>query len=91
MNLLDKELQRNRMLLHQPIPGYWYSNIVGQLQQVRVVLHEGRRQSRVILESINGKRQTVDLDDWYRLDLTLHSPGVGRRRCGSRDNTEKLF
>jgi len=25
------------------MPGYWYTNIVGQLQQVRVVLHEGRR------------------------------------------------
>ena len=92
MNLLDKKLQRNRMLLHQPIPGYWYSNIVGQLQQVRVVLHEGRRQSRIMLESINGRRQTVDLDGWYRLDLTLHSHGVERRRRrGSRDSTEKLF
>ena len=80
------------MLLHQPIPGYWYSNIVGQLQQVRVVLHEGRRQSRVMLESINGKRQAVDLEDWHRLDLTLHAPGVGRRRQrGARDRTENLF
>jgi hypothetical protein len=80
------------MLLHQPIPGYWYSNIVGQLQQVRVVLHEGRRQSRVMLESINGKRQAVDLDDWYLLDLTLHAPGVGRRRRrAARDSTENLF
>ena len=91
MNLLDKELQRNRMLLHQPMPGYWYTDSVGQLQQVRVVLHEGRRQSLIMLESINGRRQTVDLDGWYRLDLTLHSPGAERRRCRSRDDTERLF
>jgi hypothetical protein len=89
MNLPDRKLQRNSML-HQPMPGYWYTNIVGQLQQVRVVLHEGRRQSRIMLESISGRRQTVDLDGWCRLDLTLRSPGVeSRRRHGYRDSTEK--
>lgn len=92
MNLLNEKLQRNRALLHQPIPGYWYTNLVGQLQQVRVVLHDGRRQNRIMLENINGRRQTVDLDGWYRLDLTLHSPGIGRRRRReSMDRPEKLF
>jgi hypothetical protein len=92
MNLLDKKFQRDTMLLHHPMPGYWYTNIAGQLQQVRVVLHEGRRSSRIVLESINGRRQTVDLDGWYRLDLTLHSPGAERRRRrGSEDSTEKSF
>ncbi len=81
MNLLDNKPLGKNMLAHQPMPGYWYTNIVGQLQQVRLVLHEGGRQQLVVLENINGKRQTVDLDGWYRLDLTLHSPGVeGRRR-----------
>jgi hypothetical protein len=89
---LDEKRQRNSMLLHQPMPGYWYTNIVGQLQQVRVVLHEGPRQSRIMLESINGRRQAVDLDGWYRLDLTLHSPGAERRRRpGNRDSTDNLF
>ena len=87
MNLLDKELLRNRMLVHHPIPGYWYTNVVGQLQQVRLVLLEGALQSRIVLENINGRRQTVDLEGWYRLDLTLHSPGVERRR--RRESTEK--
>ena len=93
MRLQDDKLQRNRMLLQQPMPGYWYTNIVGQLQQVRVVLFEGRRQRRIMLEGINGKRQSVDLDGWYRLDLTLHSPGAERwrRRRAARDSTEKLF
>lgn len=68
------------MLPQEPIPGYWYTNIVGQLQQVRVVLFDGHRQKLVVLENIGGKRQTVDLDGWQRLDLTLHSPGVGYRR-----------
>jgi hypothetical protein len=80
MNLRDKKLKRNKALLQQPLPGYWYTNMLGQLQQVRVVLLKGRRQRRILLESINGRRQTVDLDGWYRLELTLHSPGAEHRR-----------
>lgn len=80
MNLLDKGRKKAGMLAHQPMPGYWYTSVVGQLQQVRMVLHEGQHQSRVILENINGRRKTVSLDGWYRLDLTLHSPGNERRR-----------
>ena len=80
------------MLVHQPIPGYWYTNIVGQLQQVRLVLHEAGEQTRVILENINGQQQGIDMDSWYRLDLTLHSPGGDRRRRRQRpDPTERLF
>lgn len=75
------------LLIQCPRPGYWYSNIVGQLQQVRVVLYEGGQQRCVLLENINGKRQLVDLDGWYRLDLALHSPGVEycQQRRGDSD------
>ena len=68
------------MLVHQPIPGYWYANIVGQLMQVRAVLYEGLQCTRVTLEYINGRKECVDMDGWYRLDLSLHSPGIERRR-----------
>jgi hypothetical protein len=91
MNLFHNKLQRKDMLAHQPMPGYWYTNIVGRLQQVRVVLHEGSRQKLIVLENINGKRQTVDLDGWYRLDLTLHSPGVECRRRRRDDSSQGLF
>ena len=84
LNFLDNNKQRANMLVHQPIPGYWYANIIGQLQQVRVVLYHGAEQSRVVLENINGSRQVVDMEGWYRLDLTLHSPGVERRRRRER-------
>lgn len=90
MNLLDKDYQlRKDMLAHQAIPGYWYTNILGQLQQVRVVLHEADEPRRVVLENINGKRQTVDIDGWYRLDLMLHSPGIERRRTRNRRDSGK--
>jgi len=90
MNLLDKDyLLRKHMLVHQAIPGYWYTNVLGQLQQVRVVLHAGFEPKRVVLENINGKRQTVDIDGWYLLDLTLHSPGIERRRTRSQHDSGK--
>jgi hypothetical protein len=90
INLVDNNLPRDNMLAHQPMPGYWYTNIVGQLQQVRIVLHEGSRQRLIVLENINGKRQNVDLDGWYRLDLTLHSPGVECRRRRRDDSSQGL-
>jgi len=83
VNLLDKEHRKTGRLIHQPIPGYWYTSVVGQLQQVRVVLHEGQQPRRIVLENINGRRKSVSLDGWYRLDLTLHSPGNDRRRRGT--------
>ncbi len=86
MNLLDKEYKRTKMLVHKPIPGYWYASVTGQLQQVRMVLHEGGDPCKVVLENINGRRRIVDLDGWHRLDLALHSPGNERRqRRGSDD------
>jgi hypothetical protein len=66
-------------LQQKPIAGYWYTNIVGQLVQVRALLYSGGRLSRVALEYANGKRDFVDLTNWYHLDLALHSPRVERR------------
>lgn len=68
------------MLVHKPIPGYWYANISGQLMQVRAVLYEGAAASRTVLEYINGRRETVAIEDWAKLDLSLHSPGAEQRR-----------
>jgi len=64
--------------------------MVGQLQQVRMVLHEGRQPCRVVLENVNGRCRTVDLDGWYRLDLTLHSPGNERRRRRGPDDSSTV-
>jgi len=68
------------MLLQQkPIPGYWYTNIVGQLVQVRAVMYSRGRISCIALEYASGKRDYIDLDGWYYLDLALHSPRIERR------------
>ncbi|RRQ22255.1 hypothetical protein [Thiohalobacter thiocyanaticus] len=67
------------LLQHKPIPGYWYTNIVGQLVQVRAIVYSGSRLSSIALEYANGKRDFVDLDGWHYLDLSIHSPRLERR------------
>jgi hypothetical protein len=61
-------------LQHKPIPGYWYSNLSGQLIQVRAIVLVSGRNNRIILEDIHGKRQSVDMESWRAMDLVLHSP-----------------
>ena len=63
-----------------PIPGYWYANPGGRLMQVRVVLYRDGQPARVMLETVGGQRQCLDLSAWCRLDLSLHAPGADRRR-----------
>lgn len=78
----DNNFQRvgiTMLLQQKPIAGYWYTNIVGQLVQVRALMYKGRRIARGALEYANGKRDFVDLEGWYYLDLALHSPRVERR------------
>jgi hypothetical protein len=68
------------MLLQQePLPGYWYTNIVGQLIQVRALMYAGKRVTCVAVEYANGKREFVDMRGWCYLDLSLHSPRLERR------------
>jgi len=63
-------------LQQKPIPGYWYSNFSGQLIQVRALVYSSGECSLIVLEDINGKRETVDIESWHGMDLVLHSPVV---------------
>ncbi len=67
-------------LQQKPIPGYWYSNLAGQLIQVRAIVFSSGRHNRIILEDISGKRQSVDMASWRGMDMVLHSPVVDRHR-----------
>jgi hypothetical protein len=67
-------------LQHKPIPGYWYSNLSGQLIQVRAIVFASGYNSRIILEDIHGKRESVDMESWRAMDLVLHSPVVDNLR-----------
>jgi len=68
-------------LQQKPIPGYWYSNLAGQLLQVRALVYTNGQRRSVVLEDIHGKRNYVDTDGWNALDLVLHSPVVEKRHA----------
>lgn len=70
-------------LQQKPIPGYWYSNLSGQLIQVRALVFSQGRRSRIITEDIHGKRQSIDFALWRGMDLVLHSPVVAREPGGA--------
>jgi len=63
-------------LQQKPIPGYWYSNFSGQLIQVRALVFVQGKRNRIIIEDINGKRESIDFTLWRGMDLVLHSPVV---------------
>jgi hypothetical protein len=72
-------------LQQKPIPGYWYSNLSGQLLQVRAMVYASGERRSIVLEDIQGKRNYVDTDGWNALDLVLHSPVVEQQRA-ARDS-----
>ena len=51
--------------------------------QVRAIVFSTGQRSRIILEDISGKRQSVDLADWRSMDMVLHSPVTDRQRDGA--------
>jgi hypothetical protein len=67
-------------LQQKPIPGYWYSNFSGQLIQVRALVYSAGKRSLIVLEDINGKRETVNIESWHGMDLVLHSPVVDQSK-----------
>ena len=71
-------------LQQKPIPGYWYSNLAGQLLQVRALVYTKGQRRSVVLEDIHGTRNYVDTEGWNALDLVLHSP-VLEKRHAARD------
>jgi hypothetical protein len=70
-------------LQQKPIPGYWYSNLAGQLIQVRAIVFSSGRHMRIVLEDISGRRQTVDMASWRGMDMVLHSPVTDYSRGGA--------
>jgi hypothetical protein len=68
-------------LQQRPIPGYWYSNLSGQLIQVRAILYISGKRTRIVLEDIHGKRSSVNVVSWRNMDLVLHSPVVEQQHA----------
>lgn len=72
-------------LQQKPIPGYWYSNLSGQLIQVRALVYSSGTHQRIVIEDISGKRESVDMESWQEMDLVLHSPVSEQHRDIARD------
>ena len=72
-------------LQHKPIPGYWYSNLSGQLIQVRALVYLSGKRSRVVLEDISGIRESVNYEDWHGMDMVLHSQVQEQPQEAARD------
>lgn len=72
-------------LQHKPIPGYWYSNLSGQLIQVRALVYLSGKCSRIVLEDISGKRESIHYEDWHGMDMVLHSPVLEQSQEAARD------
>jgi len=53
----------------EPVPGAWYINRTGKLMKVRLMLYRGRRRCALLIEYLEGQRQIIGIDDWYRLQL----------------------
>jgi hypothetical protein len=68
-------------LQQRPVPGYWYSNLAGQLIQVRAILYRSGKRARIVVEDIHGTRIHVDPSGWCDMDLMLHSPVVEQRHA----------
>jgi hypothetical protein len=68
-------------LQQNPIPGYWYSNLSGQLIQIRAILYTSGKRSHIVLEDIHSKREYVYVADWKGMDLVLHSPFIEQRHA----------
>jgi hypothetical protein len=59
------------MVRHEPRAGSWYVNKTGKLMKVKLLLLNGERLDRVLIEFLDGMRVTVDYDAWSHLDLDV--------------------
>ncbi len=58
------------MYHHQdPVVNNWYVNLTGQLFKVRVVAYAQNGLDKLIIEYINGSKQTVSRQEWDCLKL----------------------
>ena len=63
-------------LQQKPIPGYWYSNALGELWQVRALRYDKGIRSLIVIQSIKDEVLYFTPETWNELDMVLHSPVV---------------
>lgn len=63
----------------EPVPGYYYINLTGQLIKVKALLYVTGRLARVVVEYLDGKMLNIRLDEWNWLDLSVYSEWLETR------------
>lgn len=57
----------------QPVPGFYYINLTGQLIKVRALVYNDGSLARVVVEYLDGRRVHLPLDEWNWLELDRYS------------------
>ena len=52
---------------------------------MRALVYLSGERSRVVLEDISGKRETVDYENWHGMDMVLHSPVLDQPQEDARE------
>ncbi len=67
----------------EPVPGYYYINLTGQLIKVKALLYVDGSLGRVVVEYLDGKILNIRLDEWNWLDLSVYSEWLETRNLES--------
>ncbi|HFQ13711.1 MAG TPA: hypothetical protein ENK40_02830 [Gammaproteobacteria bacterium] len=62
----------------QPVVGAWYVNRTGKLMKVKLMAWQHQRPVSVLIEYLDGKRQVVDMQAWYMLELSRNLQQAAR-------------
>jgi hypothetical protein len=61
-----------------PLPDSWYVDETGKVLKVKLLLYSESHLDAVIVETLEGKHQSIRLEKWYELHLS--------RYCCARNN-----
>ena len=65
------------MLSRKPIPGYFYTNQMGQLIRVKLLLYVEEKLSRVIVEHLDSRVLYATWDEWQEMGLSIYTEWHG--------------
>ena len=69
----ENNVQGELMLYsHDPVPDSWYVNETGKVLKARLLLYRSGRLNAVIIENLEGQRNIIKLENWYKLNLSRY-------------------
>ena len=65
------------MWSRKPIPGYFYTNHIGQLIRVKLLVYVAGKVSRVIVEHLDNRLLKVTWEEWQEMGLSIYTEWHG--------------